>query len=410
MKNRKRELLEYVQTLHNRDSAKASRTGMTFWAVTIASVYMAWELFSLSSTLFYQGYNKLHLYNSFPQVMLIVGSLFFLIQIGAISRGKGKLDYRSIRKEPKLIATLYIFIFFMGSPLLLSYLALSSDASQSFFAAQTKINFWILLIVLIALISYPLSRHFAKEPYDLPPPHTIVSTTTKLENVVAFVFSLICLELFLGNSINAIANIQKVGHYIDSLKFSGNAVLLMFAILYLYTISRMEDNLNVLAKIERDIILHKISNKEINRRIAEEYHGKYLGEIAEDLLTRIRKKESDIEVLIDSISNYTYRIDTDDLEAIGESTEKIDTYLTELESEEKEYNKLVGPLVVWLEKVINLAIQQKDENILSITKPIVSDLTISNKNVGDKIRSTIQEIRVWLDLIRKGRDSNTHSI
>jgi len=141
MEEKKADLLNYTRTLYDRQNSKASKAGMTYWAILAGVIYVIWHLLETVADIPNSPAGHTDFYLAFSQIHLSILSAFLLIGNNGLSRDKKKLDYRILRDDG---GALEVFVFSLAFFLPTAYAiikVLGESVERLPFTMQIYINF-----------------------------------------------------------------------------------------------------------------------------------------------------------------------------------------------------------------------------------------------------------------------------
>lgn len=330
MDNRTIELLGYIRTLYERQNSKASKAGMTFWAILAGMVYVVWQLLQELSGLEVGQLSIFELYHSFGQIYLAVLSMSILIAFGGRSNSKRDLDYRVFREDGSNITIIILMLIFLGIPLYAVYQSMNSESISTFISWQSTVNFWSLAIILSISTIYFLYEFFAGKDRGFPPVATLISGSSNLTRVPNMLIALLFLEVFVGNVVNIAVDVYGSINVAKMHAAAFDTTLLMFGCFLLFRSGKTDERLDRFARFERDIIVHNISEKEILERLQDDYLGRYVGDWISDILLEVKEKAEALVEKSDGCDDLINDVNAIDEEYERERNGRVSDYLDEL--------------------------------------------------------------------------------
>ncbi|OOZ74852.1 hypothetical protein BOW50_12345, partial [Solemya velum gill symbiont] len=154
--------------------------------------------------------------------------------------------------------------------------------------------------------------------------------------------------------------------------------------------------LNRLARLERDIVLHELTEKEILERIQDEFVGQFAGDWMESRLKDFREKSSILIELTEKVDDVLAEVNKIDSEYIKEKKGRIEEYVEELDKRHVSYSEILNPLLDWLKDARIQAALHKDEYIESLVQTSHEELKARNLEVSTNVSDATKKLRGWL--------------
>lgn len=88
MEDKRAELLDYIRVLYERQNDKASKAGMTYWAILAGMIYVLWHMFEAISQFPDPTNTRGYFYYVFSQIHIALIAVALLISRGGITSSK----------------------------------------------------------------------------------------------------------------------------------------------------------------------------------------------------------------------------------------------------------------------------------------------------------------------------------
>lgn len=396
MNNKNTVLLEYIKTLYDRKNSKASKDGMTYWAILAGLIYVTWHLLKTVSELPSDTTSYLDFYHAFSQTHLALLSLSYFISVSSSTNKKNDLDHRILRSDVGTAEIVVVLLIILGPPLYCIHEIIESNAHIPYFYYQTSINFWALSAFLTLYFIFVPYHYLKFSKNDLPPAAELCSRNSKSFEIFSIMMRVLVFEILTGNILNIVIDIygSKITPVVYDVAF--NTSLIIFGLLFLFNQKGTYKDLDRLASLERDAIIHELSDKEIMERLQDEYLGRYVGDWISELLKEIRgigESLCDHSIQVDKLIAEVDSINaTYSRERIG----RIEDYLDELEEKNTHHQNSLDPLLKWLEEAKTQASMNNDSFMLSLVKSSYKELESSNKEVHSQVNEATTKLKEWL--------------
>ncbi|NOS97921.1 MAG: hypothetical protein HOP25_05560 [Methylotenera sp.] len=401
-----KELLNFVLSLRERVTSKAHANGVTAWALGIAVLYL------LSQAL--PSVAKLK-YSLIPLDAFIVffthtmGTLIALNWLQLSLKGNSKFsrfDYRFLKRNPsRTISAGISFLLVEGVYFLFSMITIISSYSvkelkHGIYSNNINIGisgfeycllfvsmlfFGFFFIVLIWFVFQILSEYIENDFY--PSKHSLIkktSNTLKFDSVIVIALS--------ANVYYILFPTIAVG--IDEYK---ELILLSFQLgLILCGISSYLKNfsdsntLDLLNKLERDIVLHEISEEEIKLRLQDEYYGNEFQSWVVEQISNIRDISTELQSKIENLENFKYELNLVNKELRFERQGRVEEYRKNIGTQLEKLMKKSTELSLCLNEFLPVV---KDDNYLNgfINDKLSESKTILN-SIQNKSKNAILEL------------------
>lgn len=227
MDSKEKELLDYVRTLYERQSSKASKAGMTYWAIVAGVVYVVWHLLESLSNLGSGHFNDAIYFSAFSQVHILLVSLCVLVKRDIHLAENNELDYRIIKTQKINVDALAIVLIFFIPILYTNYISLNSELVENIGAFQAYINLAVTLIILVITFAAVIYSNIKSKDEAYPLVHQLSSRKSKFNKWSSIIVSLIFLELFVANLYSLLMtwNISTEASEMQVLAFDSSLIL-----------------------------------------------------------------------------------------------------------------------------------------------------------------------------------------
>lgn len=291
--------IEYARTLRERVANKAAQSGITAWALCGAIIYIVWQtvpLYSQINKIPNSAYLSFFLVGHMLAFMVGAWLLFnFLVKREFHSEFDHRLERDMSGADAMFIAA--IAMFQVGFPAAINAQALDSAYSLIHLQFIYKINAYGLGILLaLVVISLPILLLYKK--------HTGYFPVTGLKQRKGKLISAISVSADIAPM--ALVPINIYGIYATVLESppdqftpifltAFNTALVIWALTLLMKSYRATNSLALFEKLERDIIMHNLSDAQIRDRLEAEYLGQELGAWIGTQVALIRNHATDLD-------------------------------------------------------------------------------------------------------------------
>jgi len=343
-----KELLNFVLSLRERVINQAHANGVTAWALGIAILYLLLQALPSIAKLKYSiiQLDAFIVFLTHTMGILVAGKWLHL-SLNCESKFT-KFDYRFLKRNPtRTISIALSFLLVEGIYLFGSMMAILSSYSIEelkhglFFNTiniQLKgfeyglfmfsaILFGVFLIALI-FFSYQSLKDF-KENDFYPSIHSLRKKTAS-----ASIFDCIIVFLLFLNALYIFSPTINVGidEYEELVLLSFQLGLALFGASYYLKNFIHANTLDLLNKLERDIVLHNISEEEIKLKLQEEYYGnEFQGWVAEQI-AEIKEKSVELNDQLNMMGSFKRDLTLISKELKFERTGRIENYKKNIES------------------------------------------------------------------------------
>ncbi len=395
MDDKRKELLEYISRIYDREGSKASKEGMTFWAIVAGLVFVIARLLQTLSGFTTGDLDYSEFYKSFSQLHLAILSIYVLTLIGGFSQRR-RLDYRLL--GTRNIGPIFIIaVIFISAPLFASY-QLRGIENPSPFQFQDTINFWtlaILALVLLISVIYVIGIEIRTRKATLPPIEQLVTVKPAITKAISVLMALLLLELVCGNAFNIFSRVYGSEEVAIVQSVAFDISIIMFGAAVLFKNSRTAERLNGLARIERDILLHDLSEREIIDRLQEDYLGEYLGDRIRKCLLELREKRKSV---LDSLSKFEKIRDTEIAET-GDAEVDFSDYIQAIKKEKNSYFDSNHLVLTWFRQALMVSISHQDRVMIQILDECIDILE-------DDIDKFDKDLEKHLNIINRSREGD----
>lgn len=372
----KQDLLTYVRELHSRHIESASRQGVTTWALAAGIVYLLWNLVPQLGAIakledwrftFYQ--NIAHIY-----VAIITGTV--LIKSGRSALRKGPFDYRIRNNEfAEFLLALVFLSVTLGVPLYCSIFALSRMESGGFHALQLTVNTIALgFMALSGILAFGIQVK-SRIQTGYPAPSLLMEGQSKTFSFLNFLMSVLTIELFIGNiHASLIPLVHEPDRWLLYFPAALNVSLLIIACLIAYLANQPKRDIEALARIERDIVLHDLSKEEIRNRLETDLLGQSFGGWISEKIAFVKERAVKLRELSIEHEAVLAAIDQIDPKFSYERSERLRVHLETLKNARNEYTKAAMPLIRWLNSARSARLVLDDRVILTVLEEATKEL------------------------------------
>ncbi len=389
MENKRTELLGYIRVLYERKSEKASKEGFTSWAIVAGMMYVLWDFFDVISQFNNVGDDRIHFYYKFSQVymVLFMGAAFALFD-GDGGR-RNSFDYRIINNDHISTKSLFVLIIVIGFPMYCIDKAVSIEALGMIGKIQLEINFWFLSIMLAA-VCFAFAQESLRGVLGKFPQPVLSKPKGKVQTFILSVLYVISIEIFV---VNAVLVFDEVYGGSDKGRMLVAALDLSLLLMGYFLFFRQKNaalSLSNLSRLERDAVIHELSEGEIRRRLQEEYLGIYVGDWVDGVLVDIREKESELTSLLDEAEKLQKEISEIDSEYRFEREGRVADYLGKIKLLFGSYNKIMVKFSGWLREAGNRARYVNDAFMESIVLSTIDELEANAGELNERVFKTFE--------------------
>lgn len=293
--------VDYIRALRERLVNKAAQSGITVWALSAAVIYLVWQIVPQYSQIMGK-----------PNLTYIV---FLMGHISACALGMwytsnylikkeyhSEFDYR-IWANVSIADSLYSAtsgVIHIGFPAAINLYAVNNPKSLETLNLIYKVNNGILLTLLIPfLVGLPILL-LHKKYIGYPP---VLGMRVK---ALIGVRTLVKVSIFILVPINIYAGYKTAmlfppDQFEAGFLIAFNLSLLIFLMGLLLSSYRSTNALPFLEKLERDIIMHNLTDAQIRSRLETEYLGEELGTWIGTQAALIREAVNDLVVFCSTI-------------------------------------------------------------------------------------------------------------
>jgi len=397
MNNKRAELIEYIRVLYARQSDRDTKAGITYWAVMAGIIYLVFQLIGIISQVSATEQIKVNFYYAFSQIHLLILSGFIALSSDVKKHRKGIFDYRVERGESVSIQLIIIVFANIGLPLYCANISQNIDINDSLGEIHRQINYWTLLVLLILILLGSAINSIKQKELNMSPPATVVSFNSAWFKVFILFANIFFCGVFFVNIYYAIRDIY--GNNLNGKIYSAalDASLILLGITILAIKSHSRKYLNRLSTLERDIIIHEISEKEITERLQQELLGSYVGDWIETLLKQVQCQADILIELSEDVESLLNDINKIDEKYIHERKGRAKEYIEKLKSSMELYKKSLNPLIPWLKEAELQASINKDEFIQSLVSSSRNEIESIFSSVAQKVNKAIERLE---DLVK----------
>jgi hypothetical protein len=396
MYNKKAELLDYIRVLHDRQASKASKAGMTSWAVLAGVIYAIWHLLDYVSEMPIKDSSGIEILYAFSQIYMAIISLNFLVSQSHSGRNKKNLDYRIFQGDDGVVQVLVVSLFILGLPLSAILATSIIDMEGLPFPYQADVNFWVIVILSVLIGIYSISRIRAHMNNKLPHIAGIFGGESLLHRISSFFLYILFLEMLIGNVANIAYSIFSHMNYVYVYVVAFDIALIVFGLIVLYRNSITQRSLSRMACLERDIVIHNLSDDQILDRLQDEFLGSYVGDWLERLIKEIKEEGASLSQHALSVDDLISEVNLIDSSYEKERKGRINDFLVDIENRFDRYDRKISPLLAWLKEASVHASMHKDQFVKSIVLSSADDLGQNSKDAGKKVKDALAKLREWM--------------
>lgn len=401
-----KELFNFVLSLRERVIHQSHANGVTAWALGIAVLYLLLQALPNIAKLKYS------------LIQLDGFIIFFTHTMGVLVAGKWlhislkgeskftKFDYRLLKRYPTRTISLALSfilvegVYFFGSIMGMVSTYSIEELKHGLFSNTINIQlsgfeyglftfstflFGVFLIALI-IYSYQSLKDFNENDF-YPSIHSLrtkTASTPIFDCLTVFLLSLNALYIF-SPTINS-----SIDEYKELVLLSFQLGLALFGASYYLKNFTYTNALDLLDKLERDIVLHDISAEEIKLRLQEEYYGnEFQGWVTEQIVD-IKKRTEELNAELDSLEIFKQNLNLISNELKFERTGRINSYKQKIESLLEELTKKCSELSNCLD---GFALQVKrDKYLTSVINVNSADIKTTLGSCDARAKQTIKEL------------------
>jgi len=199
----------------------------------------------------------------------------------------------------------------------------------------------------------------------------------------------------LGNALNVAGTVYGSSRFslvqTAALDFS----LIIYGLFMLFIQNKGREHLNGLARLERDIVIHDISQSEIFERLQDDHLGRYVGDWLEQRIRVLREKGEVLSSDSERVDEIISEVEAIDVAYSKEREGRIYEYLLSLDRKSRSYEESVQPLVAWLKEASKQFSLHNDSFMLSIIESSVDEIEASSKKVYEKTSVATNKLKQW---------------
>ncbi|MBF4986651.1 hypothetical protein [Methylophilus sp. 14] len=382
--------------MRERVIATTHANGVTAWALGVAILYLLVQAFPSISRLVFSLIDL----NTF--ILFLAHTLGLLIGLRWLHIGlKGdskfsKFDYRFLKRNPtQIISIAFSFLLIEGVYFLCSIIIVWTRFSIEVNGYEK----WLFLVsayffgVCIAAFIYYLFESI--NDYSRSEAHpTAFSLRTRAYNT--WKIDCVLIPLLLSNFVYLIfpTSILDIEQYKELVLLSFQIGLLLCCVSYYLSNFNNSNTLQLLNKLERDIVLHNLGEKEIKKRLQEEYFGNEFHTWLTDQFNEINELVSVLEAKLSSFNTFESELDLIDKGLKFERVGRIGNYQDDLNENLKSLNKLNTELTNSLRNCL-LSVR-RDNYLKSVINEKLTESEILNKRLNSEVEAVHFKLNAML--------------
>ncbi len=397
------ELVFYVRSLRSREIERASRHGLTVWALFIGIIYVVWQLVpQVSELVKNNNYPELFCKN-FSNLSIALMAGFVLVNYGSDSRPKRPFDYR-IDRNPTIASILHLILFLtlvLAFPLYCSIYSANTVSLDPLQHLQFQVNKWVLIVTgVFAIIDFIFTTGYQWYT-GYPSPNSLVMLNHKKLQFIHWVAMMLYLELFFGNLGASVQSLlQQMPGQPMAFVVAMNASLICLGLIALFALVGRTGYLTALDRLERDIMLHNIDAHEITKRLEQDFLGRYFGSWVAEKIELIKTRAQEMQTFALESDALLSDLDKIDVEYKYERMKRIQEYIQKLSHLIKEYFHVEKPFLKWLSYVSTTPHFIRDKFIADIISQSHDELDSTFQEVIPKAESALEKLRQQAHKIR----------
>lgn len=273
--------IEYVRTLRERVANKATQSGVTAWALSGAIIYLVWQTIPLYSQI-NKTPNSVHL-----SFFLLGHMLAFMVGAWLLFNFLVKREFHSefdhrLERDISGADAIYmaaIAILQVGFPATINLEALGSAHSLENIYWVYQVNaYGLVFLFALVVISLPILLLYKKHT-GFSPVTGIKQKNRKWVSAVGASVDIVPMALVPINvyGIYATVLVSPSSQFTPVFLTAFNTTLIVWALAMLMKSYRAANSLALFEKLERDIIMHNLTDSQIRDRLEAEYLGQELG-------------------------------------------------------------------------------------------------------------------------------------
>lgn len=296
--------IDYIRALRERLANKAAQSGITVWALSAAIVYLIWQVVPRYSQIMGKP-NLIHIVFLMGHISACAVGIWYTSKYLTKKEYHSEFDYR-IWPNVSIADSLYAAIsgvLHIGFPAAINLYAVNNPNSLEALHLIYGINNGILLTLLIpSIIALPIMVLY-KKFVGYPP---VLGMRHVRGKAVIGIGTLVKVSIFILVPINIYGGYKTATSFPPDQFEAGfliafNVSLLMFLMGLLLSSYRATNALSFLEKLERDVIMHNLTDAQIRGRLETEYLGEELGAWIGTQVALIRKAVSDLVIFCSTI-------------------------------------------------------------------------------------------------------------
>lgn len=325
-----KELLNFISSLRERLINKAHANGVTTWALGVAVLYLLVQALPSIAKL------KFFILSPSTFIVFFAHSFGFLIGLRWLhSSLKGeskfsKFDYRFLMRHPKEIASLVLGVVAVEGvyfTCLVIGLQVSNEL-ESYEILLFKLNAIFFGGLIVALFCFAVKYIYDYSEQSTNPTGLSLRTPTKN----AWKVDGVLITLLLPNGIYLIfpTSILSIEQYQEFMGLSFQLGLVLCCVSYYLNNFNNSNTLQLLNKLERDIVLHGLPEDEIKRRLQEEYFGSEFHSWVAERFKELNQHELSLREKLASFDAFEAEINSIDVALVYERRGRLESFKGDL--------------------------------------------------------------------------------
>lgn len=390
--------LDYVRILQSRKSNKASQSGITMWAIGAAIVYLAWQIIPLQSEIASKNLWHVTLFCT-GHVMAAMLGAYHMMQSTNSSITYSPFDYRLTRNPtPHEALSGIIFLFLLlGVPATINVIALNLEDSIRDIWVVYRLNSYVLggftLIGAIGITITAIKRNvYGFSPFVGNNPR---GSRTFFTLQMLFDFAQIVLLPANVYALYVTTSLLNPGEFSPVISVALNLSLILFCLVLLMKLDRSNRYSVFLEKLERDIVLHNLSAKEIKSRLEQEYLGRELGHWLGEQIDLLRNGARELTAYCDYVNQEINEIAAIDKTLCYERIGRFKAVVGGVESRVKALVSTWEPFQDWLHGAFLPA--KFDQELLNLVQSTFSQLDELQSNAVATSKEALNRLKAFAE-------------
>ncbi len=389
--------IDYARTLRERVANKATQSGITIWALTGAVIYLIWQTIPTYAVIKGDA-DAAHL------ALFLTGQLLALM-VGAwhLLHSLAKRNFYSpfdSRLERDISITDAVFvaaitILQVGFPAMVNAAAINSAYAIPSLYWLYRINAYGLgILLVVVLITLPILLTYKKVIGFVP---LATNSVGKKGKLLLFASASVDLALIALAPVN-IYGIYVTTKVIDASLFSAvfltafNTAIAIWALTMLMKSYRASNALAFFEKLERDIVMHGLSEAEIRDRLEQEYLGSELGAWIGKQVGLIKEYAADLNAYCASVNERIDEVRKVDATHTFERMGRLRSIINGLETRLDTLTGAWTPMQRWL-TYSNLT-ARNDSYAETHIKAALNELVDLRARAAEAARESLRKVKV----------------